>query len=221
MQEYAIIVAGGSGSRMKSDIPKQFLLIKHQPILMYTIKAFRAYSENLNIIVVLPEDQFEYWYQLCYEHSFTEKYSLIPGGQTRFHSVKNGLESIDSLDGLIAVHDGVRPVISKEIIAESFKKAAQYGTAVVSVTLKDSIRSVETDSNKAEDRTKFRLIQTPQTFRLDWMRDAFSQPYQDGFTDCASVLESSGYPIRMIDGAYENIKITTPEDLRWAEIYLK
>jgi 2-C-methyl-D-erythritol 4-phosphate cytidylyltransferase len=220
MQEYAIIVAGGSGSRMKTDIPKQFLLIRHQPILMYTIKAFRAYSENLNIIVVLPEDQFEYWYQLCYEHSFTEKYGLIPGGHTRFHSVKNGLESISDLDGLVAVHDGVRPVIGKEIIADSFKKAAQYGTAVVSVALKDSIRSVETGSNKAEDRTKFRLIQTPQTFRLDWMRDAFSQPYQDGFTDCASVLESAGYPIQMINGAYENIKITTPEDLRWAEIYL-
>jgi 2-C-methyl-D-erythritol 4-phosphate cytidylyltransferase len=221
MQEYAIIVAGGSGSRMKSDIPKQFLLIKHQPILMYTIQAFRAYSENLNIIVVLPEDQFEYWYQLCYEHSFTEKYSLIPGGQTRFHSVKNGLESISKLDGLVAVHDGVRPVIGNGIIADSFSKAAQYGTAVVSVPLKDSIRSVETgDVNKAEDRTKFRLIQTPQTFRLDWMRDSFSQPYQEGFTDCASVLELAGYPIHMINGAYENIKITTPEDLRWAEIYL-
>ncbi|WAC10414.1 2-C-methyl-D-erythritol 4-phosphate cytidylyltransferase [Dyadobacter pollutisoli] len=221
MQEYAIIVAGGSGSRMKCDIPKQFLLIKHQPILMYTIKAFRAYSENLNIIVVLPEDQFEYWYQLCYEHSFTEKYSLIPGGETRFHSVKNGLESIDSQAGLVAVHDGVRPIISKEIIADSFEKAARYGTAVVSVPLKDSIRSVETaTSNKAEDRTKFRLIQTPQTFRLDWMRAAFSQSYQEVFTDCASVLESAGHPIQMIDGAYENIKITTPEDLRWAEIYL-
>ena len=223
MQEYVIIVAGGSGSRMKSDIPKQFIPVNGLPVLMHTLNAFRNYSASLRIILVLPEAQFTYWNQLCIEFSFTESYSLIAGGETRFHSVKNGLDSIvDNDNAFVAVHDGVRPAISREIILESFQKAAQFGTAVVSVALKDSIRIVEnSEKNTAMDRSAFRLIQTPQTFRIDWMKKAFNNPYQPLFTDCASVLEFEGYPIHLTVGSYENIKITTPEDLRWAEIYLK
>ena len=223
MQEFAIIVAGGSGSRMKSDIPKQFIPVNGLPVLMHTLKAFRNYSDKLKIILVLPEAQFAYWNQLCNEFSFAETHAIIAGGESRFHSVKNGLDSIvENEDAFVAVHDGVRPVISKEIIRESFQKAAQFGTAVVSVGLKDSIRIVEnSEKNTAMDRSAFRLIQTPQTFRIDWMKKAFNNPYQPLFTDCASVLEFEGYPIHLTEGSYENIKITTPEDLRWAEIYLK
>jgi 2-C-methyl-D-erythritol 4-phosphate cytidylyltransferase len=222
MQEYAIIVAGGSGNRMKSEIPKQFLKIHGLPILMHTINAFRDYSELLKIILVLPADQMEFWEQLCAEHSFKVNYTLIEGGDSRFASVKNGLQSIKDNSGIVAVHDGVRPVIGKEIIAASFSKAAEQGSAVTSVPLKDSIRKVETSGgNAAMDRSLFQLIQTPQTFRLDWMQKAFQTGYSDQFTDCASVLESAGYPIHLIPGSYENIKITTPEDLRWAEIYLQ
>ncbi|KQS24911.1 2-C-methyl-D-erythritol 4-phosphate cytidylyltransferase [Dyadobacter sp. Leaf189] len=222
MQEFAVLVAGGSGSRMKSDVPKQFLVVNGLPVLMHTILAFRAYSDNLHIILVLPETQFAFWQNLCAEYRFNEKYFLVAGGNTRFHSVQNGLKSIGSGHGLVAVHDGVRPVISKDIIAAGFHTAREFGSAVTSVPLKESIRTIEPGiGNKALDRTHYRLVQTPQTFRLDWMSDAFSTEYQETFTDCASVLESKGYPIQLIDGAYENIKITTPEDLRWAETYLR
>jgi len=221
MQEYAIIVAGGAGIRMGSDTPKQFLNVNGLPILMHTLNAFRAYSAELSIILVLPENQFEYWQNLCKEHSFSVEHSRIAGGKTRFESVKNGLTSIKSEEGLVAVHDGVRPIVSNKIISYSYLHAAEFGSAVASVPSKDSIRRVNNNGeNIAEDRTFFRLIQTPQTFRLDWMREAFKTSYQSNFTDCASVLELAGYPIQLIDGAYENIKITTPEDLKWAELYL-
>jgi 2-C-methyl-D-erythritol 4-phosphate cytidylyltransferase len=221
MQEYAVIVAGGSGTRMKSDIPKQFLNVNGLPVLMHTILAFRRYSESLHIALVLPEDQFLFWQNLCSDYNFKERYSLVAGGVTRFHSVQNGLKSIGSYEGLISVHDGVRPVISKEIIASGFQTALKLGSAVTSVPLKESIRTIDPAvGNKALDRTHFRLVQTPQTFRLDWMSDAFATEYKETFTDCASVVEAKGYPIHLIDGAYENIKITTPEDLKWAETYL-
>lgn len=223
MQEYVIIVAGGSGSRMKSDIPKQFLSVNGLPVLMHTICAFADYSRNLRIIVVLPSEQFGFWEDLCQKHGFAIAHQLVAGGGTRFHSVKNGLNCIvEQEEFLVAVHDGVRPVISREIIAESFSQAALHGAAVASVPLKDSIRIVgQNEGNKAMDRTLFRLIQTPQTFRSSWMQAAFASEYHESFTDCASVLEACGYHIQLINGAYENIKITTPEDLRWAEIYLK
>lgn len=222
MREFVILVAGGSGSRMKSDIPKQFIEVNGLPILMHTIRAFRKYSQTLQIILVLPKDQFKYWNELSVAHDFMESYSLIAGGETRFHSVLNGLLSIQEKDALVAVHDGVRPIIAQDIIANSFKGALEHGTAVTSVGLKDSIRLINPDgTNRAMDRSALRLIQTPQTFNIEWMRKAFERPYQDSFTDCASVLEAAGYPIHLIDGAYENIKITTPEDLKWAETYLK
>lgn len=222
MQEYVIIVAGGTGSRMKSDIPKQFIPVNGVPVLMHTLSAFRSYSKDLSIILVLPENQFAYWKNLCVQQFFDDPYLLVAGGATRFESVKNGLRAIKSQEALVAVHDGVRPVISREIIARAFSSAALHGTSVVSVPLKDSIRWVkESGENSTLDRSSVRLIQTPQTFRLDWMKHAFDQPFQEYFTDCASVLESAGYPIRLIEGSYLNIKITTSEDLALAGIYLK
>lgn len=222
MQEFAIIVAGGSGSRMKSEIPKQFLPIGGRPVLMRTLDAFRAYSSGLRIILVLPETQFGQWVELCEEFSFADEYQLVAGGVTRFHSVLNGLRGIDATDGIVAVHDGVRPFVTSTIIAEGFRKAAEAGTSVVCVDLKDSARIILSDgSNQAVDRAAYRLVQTPQTFRINWMRKAFMADYLPHFTDCASVLEFGGFPIHLIEGAYENIKITTPEDLLWAEAFLK
>lgn len=222
MKKYVILVAGGSGSRMKSDVPKQFLAVNGLPVLMHTIKAFRNYADSIEIILVLPVGQFAFWQELCSKYLFSEKYTLIAGGETRFHSVKNGLDSIETAEmALVAVHDGVRPVITEKLIKNGFEKAAEAGTAVVSVPLKDSLRIMEADgTNTAVERSVYRLIQTPQIFRIDWMRKAFQNEYQMQFTDCASVLEFEGYPIHLTEGAYENIKITTPEDLRWAELFL-
>jgi 2-C-methyl-D-erythritol 4-phosphate cytidylyltransferase len=222
MKEYVIIVAGGTGSRMKSDIPKQFIAVNGLPILMHTLIAFKKYSSEISIVLVLPEDQFSFWEELCFQYQFKTGYQLVAGGATRFDSVKNGLNSINDQNALVAVHDGVRPVIASNVISDSFTVALNNGTAVAAVALKDSIRTViSSGENKALDRSLVRLIQTPQTFRIDWMRKAFDQSYQTTFTDCASVLESAGYPIHLVEGSYENIKITTPEDLKWAEVYLK
>lgn len=222
IQEFVIIVAGGSGSRMKSEIPKQFIAVNGLPILMHTLKAFRNYASDIHIILVLPEQQINFWEELCRKYRFEIEHHIVKGGETRFHSVQNGLLSISDKEALISVHDGVRPVITREIISEGFKTAAIHGTAITSVPVKDSVRTINTETghNKALDRSSLRLIQTPQTFRSDWMRAAFSQPYSTQFTDCASVLESAGYTVELIEGAYENIKITTPEDLQWAAMYL-
>ena len=207
---------------MNSDLPKQFLPIGGRPVLMRTLDTFRVYSQRLSIKLVLPESQFQRWTALCSEYSFFSDYQLVAGGETRFHSVRNGLASIEVSEGLVAVHDGVRPFVSSEIIAAGFQTATTIGTAVTCIPLKDSARQLLPDgSNQAVDRASYRLVQTPQTFRLDWMRRAFASAHLPHFTDCASVLEHAGYPIHLIDGSYENIKITTPEDLLWAEALLK
>lgn len=207
---------------MNSDVPKQFLPIGGIPVLMRTLNAFRAYSTKLSVLLVLPESQFERWTALCDQYRFSLDYQLVAGGETRFHSVQNGLASIEATQGLVAVHDGVRPFVSFEMIQAGFEKAAQNGTAVTCVPLKDSVRRFLPDGgNQAVDRASYRLVQTPQTFRLDWMRQAFQSPSLPHFTDCASVLEQAGYPIHLIEGSFENIKITTPEDLLWAEAFLK
>ncbi|GHB53666.1 2-C-methyl-D-erythritol 4-phosphate cytidylyltransferase [Persicitalea jodogahamensis] len=207
---------------MRSDLPKQFLPVDGRPVLMWTLDAFRNYSKEIQIRLVLPQSQFEFWSKLCNDHAFEFNGQLVAGGETRFQSVKNGLNSISAKEGFVAVHDGVRPFVSSQIIKTSFEKAADNGAAVTCVALKDSARLVRPDgSNEAVSRSDYRLMQTPQTFRMDWMRRAFASEAQPHFTDCASVLEAAGYPISLIDGAYENIKITTPEDLLWAEAFLK
>lgn len=218
--KFVIIVAGGSGSRMKSDIPKQFLPIGHKPILQHTIERFLAYQEvggssPLHIILVLPARDMATWTALCEKNDFYPPIKTAIGGATRFQSVQNGLKTIKAPQGLVAVHDGVRPFITTDLIERGFATAAETGSAVAAVDAKDSVREVQPDgSSRALDRSRLRLIQTPQTFRLDWMRQAFAQPEQPYYTDCASVLEASGYPITLINGSYENIKITTPEDLK-------
>ena len=223
LKRYAIIVAGGSGSRMQTELPKQFLSIGGQPILMHTIRRFAAPSEGslfgTPTIVVLPEKDFPVWEQLCRVHRFDIPVQLVAGGSTRFQSVRNGLQALP-VEGLVAIHDGVRPFVCSRIIEQSFRVAEQKGTAVAAVPVKDSVRVVEAEGNRALDRSFLRLIQTPQTFQLPLIKKAFQTEERPAFTDDASVVEYAGYPIHLIDGSYENIKITTPEDLVWAEVLL-
>ena len=213
IKKYAIIVAGGSGSRMKSDIPKQFIEVAGLPILMHTLKRFKDADSEIEIIFVLPESQFEYWSELCSIYT-TVPHQLVKGGNTRFQSGLNGLQVIDN-EGLVAIHDGVRPFVSVDIINVSFKIAYEKGTAIVSVPSKDSVRV----DGRAIDRSTVRLIQTPQTFQISLIKKAFENAELSTFTDDASVAEYAGFEINLIEGNYENIKITTPDDLLWAENY--
>ncbi len=221
MNKYAVIVAGGSGSRMGSDTPKQFLPIGNAPILMHTIKRFFASEEQVNIILVLPEEQMERWHSLCEKYSFSIPHLIVAGGKNRFQSVRNGLNSIGEAEGLVAIHDGVRPFISKRVIEEAYQVAAAKGNAVAAIELKDSIRMVDKKGNKSVQRSDYRLVQTPQTFKISLIRDAFHKATNEAYTDDASVAEAAGYAIELTEGSYENIKITTPEDLAMAEVILK
>lgn len=217
--EYAIIVAGGKGTRIKSKVPKQFLELLGLPILMHTINAFFRYSEHITVILVLPEDDVETWEMLCQKHRFTKPVILQKGGDTRFQSVKNGLEKIEG-DGLVAIHDGVRPLVSEDIIGASFRLAAVHQSAVAAVRLKESLRMTDQDNTKSMDRSRFRLIQTPQTFQVSLIKKAYQTKDDPSFTDDASVAEKAGHVISLFEGSYDNIKITTPEDLIVAEALL-
>ena len=214
IKKYAIIVAGGSGSRMKSDIPKQFIEVGGLPILTHTLKRFKEVDSEIELILVLPESEFKFWNNLCKKYP-TVPHQLVKGGKTRFQSGLNGLQVIGN-EGLVAIHDGVRPFVSVEIINESFKVASEKGTAVVSVPSKDSVRV----NGQAIDRSTVRIIQTPQTFQIPLIKKAFETEELNTFTDDASVAEHAGFEINLIEGNYENIKITTPEDLLWAEVIL-
>jgi 2-C-methyl-D-erythritol 4-phosphate cytidylyltransferase len=219
-KEYAIIVAGGSGTRMNSQVPKQFIIIQGLPILMHTIRAFFDYSTDISVIVVLAEKIHSQWFKLCKEHHFNYPVGLAKGGKTRFQSVKNGLDEIGD-EGLVAIHDGVRPLVDKAMIGASFQLAALHGCAVASVRLKESIRITDKDQTRNIDRSKFRLIQTPQTFQIPIIKRAYHQIENPSFTDDASVAEKAGFKISLFEGSYRNIKITTPEDLLIADVLLK
>lgn len=210
--EYALIVAGGKGTRIKSSVPKQFLELNGLPILMHTIDAFYRYSEKINVILVLPKDDFQLWNELVEKHQFSKKFLLQEGGDSRFQSVKKGLEKIEG-DGLVAIHDGVRPLVSEDIIGASFRLAAVHKSAVAAVRLKESIRVSDQDNTKAVDRSKFRLIQTPQTFPVSVIKKAYETREDETLTDDASVAERAGLTISLFEGSYRNIKITTEEDL--------
>ncbi len=221
MRRYAIIVAGGSGSRMKSEIPKQFLPLGEKPVLLHTLEAFES-AGNIEIILVLPASQIQTWRDIISEKGLPSAYRIVEGGETRFHSVRNGLATIPETDALVAVHDGVRPLVTRALISRSYEAASRYGAAVTAVSLKDSIRKLAPgDSSQPADREAFRLVQTPQAFRLSWMRSAFERPYKPSYTDCASVVEDAGYPVHLIEGDYGNIKITTPEDLIVADALVR
>jgi 2-C-methyl-D-erythritol 4-phosphate cytidylyltransferase len=213
--EYALIVAGGKGTRMGNDIPKQFLEIKGTPIIVHTVNAFRRYSTDIRIIVVLPATEMSTWQKLVSRYSMTAIQAQT-GGETRFQSVKRGLEMIRE-EGLVAIHGGVRPLVSEDIIAASFRLAAVHGSAVASVRLRESIRTIDQHGTRAVDRSQYRLIQTPQTFRTSLIKKAYELPEEPVLTDDASVAERSGHKISLFEGSYRNIKITSPEDLAIAQ----
>ena len=216
--DYVIIVAGGKGLRMGSDIPKQFLPIGGKPVLMRTIERFREYSEDLQIILVLPEVQQDYWQQLCKEYHFEVEYLLANGGQTRFHSVQNGLALVpDDARGVVGVHDGVRPFPSIEVIRRCYETARTAKAVIPVIPVVETVRHLENEKSVTVPRDDYRLVQTPQTFDIQLLKAANRQPYNDGFTDDASVVESYGHDITLVDGNRENIKITTPFDLKIAE----
>jgi 2-C-methyl-D-erythritol 4-phosphate cytidylyltransferase len=222
MQKYVIIVAGGKGNRFKSDIPKQFIKLLGLPILMHSINAFYYFDHKIEIIVVLPAEQKELWKELCQENQFTIKHQVVIGGEYRFYSVKNGLARVKS-GGIVAIHDGVRPLIDNETIKRCFKMAKNEGNAVPVVDLVDSVRQIDPDgSSFMVDRSKLRLIQTPQVFRTELILQAFEKEFQSSYTDDASVLEAL-YPgsIKLVEGNRQNLKITTAEDLMFAEAILK
>ena len=220
MNKYALIVAGGSGSRMQSDTPKQFLEIGKMPILMHTLNAFYQYSSTLQIILVLPEEHISLWNDLVRDHRFGIDHTLVRGGETRFESVKNGLDNINE-DGLVAIHDGVRPFVSHELIANCFISAEENGTGIAAVTPKDSLREITENGNNSVDRTSYKLMQTPQSFRISLIKNSYSEAKGIGFTDDASVAEQAGNKITLVEGEYRNIKITTPEDIKIAQALLE
>ena len=219
--DYIIIVAGGKGLRMGSDIPKQFLPIGGKPVLMRTLERFREYSDDIQIILVLPEAQQEYWHQLCHEYHFDVEYTLANGGQTRFHSVQNGLAKVpDDAQGVVGVHDGVRPFPSIEVIKNCYETARTAKAVIPVIPVVETVRHLDGDSSQTVPRNQYRLVQTPQTFDIQLLKAANRQPYNDGFTDDASVVEAFGHKITLVEGNRENIKITTPYDLKIAEVLI-
>ncbi len=216
---YVIIVAGGKGLRMGADIPKQFLPIGGKPILMHTIERFRGYSAQLNIILVLPKEQQPYWQRLCAEYHFRISHTIVDGGETRFHSVQNGLKHIpDTAVGIVGVHDGVRPFAAVDVISRLYACAQVHRAAVPVIPLVESLRRVDAAGGSEHVlRNDYRLVQTPQVFDIALFRQAYRQPYREAFTDDATVIEAYGQQIIMVEGNRENIKITTPFDLVMAE----
>ena len=207
--------------RMGNDLPKQFIPIYGKPLLMHTIQRFFDTVPEIGCLLVLPESHIPYWQELCKKYGFNLPCRIVKGGETRFHSVKNGLNAIAETEGVVAIHDGVRPFPSREMIDRAFSEAKTKGAIVPIIPVTESLRQINTEGSVIVDRSRYRLVQTPQTFRLEILRKAYEQPYSELFTDDASVVEAMGKEISLIEGNRENIKITHPEDLLWAEVYLK
>lgn len=220
MERFAILVAGGQGLRMGGDVPKQFLPLGGRPVLMHTIDRFREVFPDMHIIVVLPQGQHDYWHDLCRRHHLEGGFLTAPGGDTRFHSVLNGLNAIpaDVSEGLVGVHDGVRPFVSRDTLRRCYEEAARSGTAVPVTPVVETLRHVSPDGESVTvPRGDYRLVQTPQVFSLALLRQAYRQPYAPQFTDDASVVEALGERITLVEGNRENIKLTTPADLLLAK----
>ena len=213
MRKAVVVVAGGKGLRMGGDIPKQFLPVGGVPVLMRTLMRFRDYDEAIQIVLVLPESQQEYWHSLCDEYDFKLDCQVANGGETRFHSVRNGLAKVDDDVRLIAVHDGVRPFVSLDTISACFDEASRRGAVVPVIDVVETVRHLEGDSSVTVPRDEYKLVQTPQVFDAALLRKAYEQTYRDFFTDDASVVESLGHDVALVAGNRENIKITTPYDM--------
>ncbi len=213
MDKAVIIVASGKGLRMGGDIPKQFLTVGGRPILMQTIERFHEYDPEMQIIVVLHRNWTDYWRNLCQKYSFTIPVTVAEGGKERFHSVRNGLALVESSRTLVGVHDGVRPYVSTEVIARCYDMAAVKGTAIPVIDVYETLRELTPDGSRTVPRSQYKLVQTPQVFQTALLRQAYNQEYNNGFTDDASVVESIGHGIALVEGNRENIKITTRSDL--------
>lgn len=220
MDKYAVIVAGGKGYRMGNAIPKQFLPLAGKPVLYHTIKAFKDAFEDIKLVLVLPQDQLSYAQMVL--QAFPERIdmAIVTGGETRFHSVQNGLKAVSG-NSVIFVHDGVRPLVSAELIQRCYIQAVDKGSAIPAIAVADSMRIVEGDNSRPVDRQNMRSIQTPQTFRADILLPAFEQGYREEFTDEATVVEVYGEDVYLVEGEKSNIKLTTPEDMLIAETILK
>lgn len=218
MRKAIVIVAGGKGLRMGGDIPKQFLPVKGLPVLMRTLHRFHEYDASMQIVLVLPEAQQDYWCQLCEEYKFTIPYTLANGGETRFHSVKNGIGKVCDDVTLIGVHDGVRPFVSVATIASCYDEAARSGAVVPVTDVVETVRHIGQSESVTVPRSEYRLVQTPQVFDATLLRNAYQQTYTDFFTDDASVVERYGHAVTLVQGNRENIKITTPFDMTIAEV---
>jgi 2-C-methyl-D-erythritol 4-phosphate cytidylyltransferase len=218
MRRHIILVAGGKGLRMGGDIPKQFLPVHGKPILMRTMEAFHRFDADIHLILVLPADQQDYWRTLCTQYQFHLPYSLATGGETRFHSVKNGLALVND-DGLVGVHDGVRPFVATEVVAACYQAAEQHPAVIPVVEVVETVRRLLPEGgSRTVPRSEYRLVQTPQVFPAEVLRRAYQQPYTPAFTDDASVVEALGIEVTLVPGNRENIKVTTPYDLRVAEM---
>lgn len=227
MVHYVIIVAGGTGRRMEQDTPKQFLLLNGIPVLMHTLKAFHAENKNTHLILALTESENKNWYSLCHEYQFSIPHTIVPGGKFRYHSVLNGLNFIfdnekDLKKTLIAIHDGARPLVSQKLISRAFSIAKEKGIAVPAIQSTDSIRIKESEKeNHTYPREKVYMIQTPQVFAGDILKKGYEQAFDQQFTDDATVVEKAGYPIHIIEGDIQNIKITYPSDMNLALYWIK
>lgn len=213
MNRSVIIVAGGKGLRMGNELPKQFLPIGGKPVLMRTLEVFREYDAMLQIILVLPHSQQDFWKQLCEEHHFTVAHIVANGGETRFHSVKSGLEWVHA-PGLVGVHDGVRPFVSIEVIRRCYDLAEEHKAVIPVIDMVETVRHLTEDGSETVSRDDYKLVQTPQVFDVDLLKRAYAQEFRSFFTDDASVVESIGVPVCLAEGNRENIKITTPFDLK-------
>lgn len=213
MKKYVIIVAGGKGLRMGSDLPKQFLPVGGKPVLMHTLEVFRKYDAAIQLILVLPREQQDFWKQLCREHDFDVEHRVADGGETSFHSVKNGLALVQA-PGLVGVHDGVRPFVSVEVIRRCYDLAEQHKAVIPVVDVVETLRHLTEVGSETVSRNDYKLVQTPQVFDVELLKQAYEQEFTPFFTDDASVVEAMGVPVHLAAGNRENIKITTPFDLK-------
>ena len=215
-----IIVAGGKGTRMGVSLPKQFLVLGDKPILMHTLGLFYSYDPTMQIVLVLPDSEHDYWTKLCSEYDFDISYSLASGGKTRFESVSNGLALVDADADWVGVHDGVRPFVSQEVVGACFDLVRQHQAVIPTIDVFETLRELDADGSHTVDRSRYRLVQTPQVFSASLLKKAYSQEFNAHFTDDASVVEALGVPIECVPGNRENIKVTTPFDLKIGEALL-
>lgn len=219
MKQSVIITAGGIGKRMGSELPKQYISINGLPVLMHTVKAFYAYDSTIQIIISLPKDFVQMWNDLCVKHDFNIKHEIIEGGKERYHSIKNALRKANG--EIVLVHDAVRPLVSRQTITNVVEKAKSNGAAIPVLPIKDTLRKGTKEISLHQDRSEFWIVQTPQAFKIEILQKAYTIPYSNSVTDDASLVEAIGEQVSLTEGNEENIKITTPFDLKLVEFLMR